>query len=283
MGRGHRRCRGRFGRKALTVAVVAFVPHPNRQAATDLAHQAVSWLATQGHEAVIVGVDEVLPSVDLVVSLGGDGTMLHSVALVGEAATPVLGVNVGHLGYLTDVEPADLTKALDGFLRGEFRLEHRLALDVTIGATVHRALNEVVLEKASSGHTVRLALAIDGEALVTYAADGLIVATPTGSTAYNLSARGPICSPTHRGLIVTPVSAHMLFDRSLVLDADQRVDVEVLGPTSALLVVDGRRIGQVEPGVRVAVVASGVDAALVRFGKHDFHRVLRAKFGLADR
>jgi NAD+ kinase len=233
---------------------------------------------------VIVTGDSPLPDVDLVVSLGGDGTMLHSIGLVGAREIPLLGVNIGHLGYLTEVEPDGLLDALARFFAGEHRLERRMTLDVSVDGHVRRALNEAVLEKTTSGHTVRLALTIDGEPLVTYAADGLIVATPTGSTAYNLSVRGPICSPTHRAIVITPVSAHMLFDRSLVLDADQVVGVQVLGDArEARLVVDGQVIGTVTAGQRVELAASKTDAALVRLGPPDFNRVLRSKFGLADR
>lgn len=265
------------------MSTVAFVPHPDRPAGRDLAEDAAQWLAAHGHFAVIVEGDSALPDVDLVVSLGGDGTMLHCVALVGGRSIPLLGVNLGHLGYLTEVDPGDLVAALDKFLAGEHRIERRMALDVVVGGEARRALNEAVLEKTTSGHTVRLALTIDGEPLVTYAADGLIVATPTGSTAYNLSARGPICSPTHRGIVVTPVSAHMLFDRSLVLDAEQTVGVHVLSDQAARLVVDGRIIGDVDGSTPVELRCSPSDACLVRFGPPDFHRVLRSKFGLSDR
>jgi NAD+ kinase len=264
------------------MATVAFVPHPDRPAGLELAEKAGEWLGSQGHNAMILG-DSSLPDVDLVVSLGGDGTMLHCVALVGARDIPLLGVNFGHLGYLTEVEPDDLIDALRRFFAGEHRLERRMTLDVRIGDECRRALNEAVLEKTTSGHTVRLGLAIDGEPLVTYAADALIVATPTGSTAYNLSARGPICSPTHRGIVVTPVSAHMLFDRSLVLDADQTVTVHVLDGREARLVVDGQVVSNVDSAGDITLCASATDAALVRFGAPDFNRVLRSKFGLADR
>ncbi len=264
------------------MAAVAFVPHPDRPAGLALAETATAWLQANGHYGVLIDAGAALPDVDLVVSLGGDGTMLHCIALVGARAIPVLGVNFGHLGYLTEVDPDDLVPALGRFLAGEHRLELRMTLDVRAGDACHRALNEAVLEKTTSGHTVRLALAIDGEELVTYAADGLIVATPTGSTAYNLSVRGPICSPTHRAILVTPVSAHMLFDRSLVLDADQSVSIHVLA-SHARLVVDGQLIGDIDQTTPVELRASNIDAALVRFGPPDFHRILRAKFGLSDR
>jgi NAD+ kinase len=265
------------------VAVVAFVPHPDRPAAHDLAAEAGRWLAEHGHSCVVIGADEELPDVDLVVSLGGDGTMLHSIALIGAREIPVLGVNIGHLGYLTEVVPEALVASLERFFAGEHRLERRMTLDVTSGPVSRRALNEAVIEKPMSGHTVRLALSIDDEPLVTYAADGLIIATPTGSTAYNLSVRGPICSPTHRAIVVTPVSAHMLFDRSLVLDADQCVRVSVLGDKEARLLVDGQPVCSVDAATPIEIRAAAIDAALVRFGPPDFNRVLRAKFGLADR
>jgi NAD+ kinase len=265
------------------MATVAFIPHPERPSGMELAEKAGTWLGAHGHNAVIVIGDSALPDVDLVVSLGGDGTMLHSIALVGAREIPLLGVNIGHLGYLTDVDPDGLITALERFFGGEHRLERRMMLDVSVAGVVRRALNEAVLEKTTSGHTVRLGVSIDNEPLVTYAADGLIVATPTGSTAYNLSVRGPICSPTHRGIVITPVSAHMLFDRSLVLDPNQVVGVDVLDGRDARLVVDGQVIGTVDSPQRVELSASQIDAALVRFGPPDFHRILRSKFGLADR
>lgn len=265
------------------MATVAFVPHPDRPAAGELAADAAAWLAARGHDSTVLGADDALPDVDLVVSLGGDGTMLHSIALIGARAIPVLGVNIGHLGYLTDVDPDQVLTALERYFAGEHRLEKRMVLDVTSGTVTRRALNEAVIEKPSSGHTVRLALSIDDDPLVTYAADGLIIATPTGSTAYNLSVRGPICSPTHRAIVVTPVSAHMLFDRSLVLDPDQCVRVHVLSDKDARLLVDGQPVCDVDTASPIEIRAAAVDAALVRFGPPDFHRVLRAKFGLADR
>ena len=164
-----------------------------------------------------------LSEADLVLSLGGDGTMLRSVRLLEGAAVPLLGLNLGSLGYLTEVEPDRLDEALTkiaaGAVAGSWHLDERMMLDVAVnGIHVGRALNEAVVEKAESGHTVRLLARIDGEPFTYYAADGLIVATPTGSTAYSLSARGPIVSPRHRAMLLTPVSPHMLFDRTLVLD-----------------------------------------------------------------
>lgn len=270
------------------MATVAFVVHAERPDAVVLAKEAAGWLHELGHQARLPEPDDGPASVegaDLAVSLGGDGTMLRTVELVQGTGVPVLGVNLGHLGYLTGVEPGGLRHALERFLEGRYTLQERMTLDVSLvsGDGARVALNEAVLEKSASGHTIRLALSIAGRPFITYAADGLIVATPTGSTAYNLSSRGPIASPDLRAIIVTPVSPHMLFDRTLVLKPDEEVRVELVGTRPAVLVVDGMHTGDLRPGDVVACRASAEPARLVDFGARDFHSILRAKFGLADR
>ena len=160
--------------------------------------------------------------------------MLRAVDLLDGARVPIIAVNVGTLAYLTEVEPAALTGALERFFAGDCTLEHRMLLDVEFlraGADVveasWRALNEAVLEREEAGHTVRLLVRIDDAPFMSYAADGLIIATPTGSTAYSLSARGPVLSPRARAVLLTPVSPHMLFDRSLVLDPAEAAEIEI--------------------------------------------------------
>lgn len=286
------------------MAVVAFVVHPDRTEACSLAVETIDWLDSIGHRGVLPpedatrcgrpdrAVDDLALATgsEVLVSLGGDGTMLRAVALVARHDVPVIGVNFGQLGYLTDVEPEGLRDALAGYLAGERRIETRMMLAVEVHApsgvvTDHEllALNEAVLEKTASGHTVRLDVELDGSRFTPYAADGLIVATPTGSTAYAFSARGPIVEPTHRALLLTPVSPHMLFDRTLVLDDDARVTLTVADGRPAALVVDGRFIAELQPGDRVSCRASSHSARLVVSGPRDFHSILKAKFGLADR
>ena len=280
---------------------VAVVPHALRPQAVDLATEAVGWLVSRGHEVRVPAedasfpalapfawpADELVPGLDLALSLGGDGTVLRAVHLVAGSGVPVLGVNVGRLGYLTEVEPAALRDALERFFAGDFEMERRMTLQVDVqragGGVGTTALNEAVLEKTKSGHIVRMGVSVNGEPFTTYGADGLIVSTPTGSTAYNLSARGPIVSPRHRALVVTPVSPHMLFDRSLILGDDESVQVEVLDGVSASLVVDGRTLATLEPGDAAACRAAAHDACFVRYADRDFHQILKAKFGLADR
>ena len=286
------------------MASVAFVVHPEHPEAAKVALHLVEWLERLGHatwlpldDADRLGRaelgrpdDSLCVGLDLAVSLGGDGTMLRTVALVAEADVPVVGVNFGQLGYLTDVEPEGARQAVERFLAGEHRIEKRMLLAVDVEAADTRqsdrhlvALNEAVLEKTASGHTVRLDVDLDGSRFTPYAADGLIVATPTGSTAYAFSARGPIVEPTHRALLLTPVSPHMLFDRTLVLNDDAEVRLTVAGQRSAALVVDGRSIGELQPGDVVRCRAAEHVARLVTSGPRDFHAILKAKFGLTDR
>jgi NAD+ kinase len=186
------------------------------------------------------------------------------------------------MGYLTDIEPGDLRDALVRFLDGALQIEERMLLRVQIqsaeGTVEHVAFNEAVLEKTPMGHTVRLEVTVDGAFFTTYAADGLIVATPTGSTAYAFSVRGPIVEPTHRALLLTPVSPHMLFDRTLVLDADSELRLVVQGHRAATLSVDG--LGE---GDAVVCTAAAHSARLVTSGRRDFLSILKAKFGLNDR
>jgi NAD+ kinase len=220
--------------------------------------------------------------------------MLRAVNLAWAAEIPVLGVNLGRLGYLTEVEPAGLETALERFLSGHYALEDRMMLEVAWsgetllgeiaeGETSCLALNEAVVEKTVPGHTIRLTATIAMRPFVTYAADGLLVATPTGSTAYNLSVRGPILSPCLRAVVVAPISPHMLFDRPLVLDPAEWLGLTVAGPRPGVLVVDGRSVASLQPGDTVTCSAADRPVRLVTFGPRDFHAILRARFHLSDR
>ncbi|MET0459759.1 MAG: NAD(+)/NADH kinase [Ilumatobacteraceae bacterium] len=280
----------------------ALVVHHEREVAVALAREAVDWLVERGHEAWVIPDDatelglgdlvseQPLAHADLVVCRGGDGTMLRAVRLLDGAPVPLLGVNVGVLGYLTEIDPPELTSALERFVAGPetgaWHLDERMMLQVTVAGSVEgtwRALNEAVVEKHESGHTVRLLARIAGEPFTRYAADGLIVATPTGSTAYSLSARGPVVSPKHRALLLTPVSPHMLFDRTLVLDPSETVEIEVDGFRRAGLAVDGRLVATLDDGDVVTCRPAVETASFVRLSAHHFHQILKAKFGLKDR
>lgn len=291
------------------MATVAFVMRPDRARVVEIASSTVAWLREVGHDVRMSPDDadrlelpelawpeeELGAGTDVAVSLGGDGTMLRTVSLVARAGVPVIGVNFGQLGYLTQIEPDELREALERFFADEHSIEERMMLSVRTEGPADRdrgphapavdlvALNEAVIEKTYGGRTVRLDVSFDGAPFTPYTADGLIVATPTGSTAYALSARGPIIAPTHRAMLLTPVSPHMLFDRSLVLEPDDVLRIEVAGERSATLAVDGVIVAELEPGDAVVCTAAAQPAQLVTFGPRDFHRILKHKFGLADR
>ncbi len=277
---------------------IGFVVHDRRPEAAALAADLERFLVDAGHHvrtagAVAAGFDATfVDGIDFVVSLGGDGTMLRSVELVAGGGVPILGVNLGQLGYLTEVEPDAAVVAVQRVLDGDYTVHHRMLLDVSVvrsGATEADpalgvlALNEAVLERAGSGHTVRLDVRIDGSVFTPYEADALIVATPTGSTAYAFSARGPIIAPDHDALLITPVSPHMLFDRSLVLGPASVVELEVAGGRKATLTVDGRIHAGLFDGDVVRCTAAAQRAQLIQLGPRDFHRILKLKFGLRDR
>lgn len=287
-----------------TVARVALVVHSRRDDANALAGRARRWWEARGYEVVEVGdLEPASPKllhggVRFAISLGGDGALLKTVQLVLDEQVPVLGVNLGHLGYLTEVEPADMESAFEHLVAGSYAVDERMTLEVLVGRAdevpserptslgpLRRmvGINEVSLEKTSPGHTIRFALEISGRPFLTYAADGLLVSTPTGSTAYNLSLRGPVLSPQLRALVVTPISAHMLFDRSLVLSADESVRLRLLDDRPALLVVDGGPVVPLGGEDALLVSAGALSVSIVRIGDHHFHDVLRHKFNLADR
>jgi NAD+ kinase len=236
--------------------------------------------------------DRAAMDADVVLSLGGDGTVLRAVHLLDGAPVPILGVNVGTLGYLTEIEPSECISALQRWVSGkedkDFIIDKRMMLTVLVkradGSSdiSWRALNEAVLEKQQSGHTVWLDVVINSELFATYSADGLIVSTPTGSTAYSMSARGPVVSPRHRALLVTPVSPHMLFDRALVLDPQESLYIEVVGTRPVDMALDGRKVMSLTQGDVVSFAPDVCTAEFLRFKTPKFHQIVRTKFGLGD-
>lgn len=285
------------------MSVICIMLHPERDKSHQLAGALINHLEASGHsvrldnaESLMVGraelgcSEETLANgADLAVSIGGDGTMLRTFERVAEFGVPVLGVNVGHLGYLTEFEADEAQAAVDKALRGELPVEERLMIESQIlrsdgereGPWI--GLNEAVVEKKSQGHTVRLEVIIDDSPFAIYACDGLIVSTPTGSTAYNLSARGSIVAPTHWSLQLTPVAPHMLFDRSLVLRPDTEIRISVIGEREANLSIDGRSVAALSDGDAMVASRAEVIARLVTSGSGGFQQVLKQKFGLKDR
>ncbi|MDQ4096552.1 MAG: NAD(+)/NADH kinase [Actinomycetota bacterium] len=282
------------------MSTIVVVVNESRRRAVELAHEGVAWLVERGHtvrlpkrDAHAVGLDEygaepeeLGDGLDLALSLGGDGTMLRGVHLAAPLGVPVLGVNLGRLGYLAVIEPDRLCPALERFDAGDYIVEERTMLCISVEGelpSTQLALNEAVLEKVEPGHTVHLAVSIQGRFFNSYVADAIILATPTGSTAYAFSAGGPIVSPRQEAVIITPVAPHTPFARALVVHPDEPVRVEVLDHRGATLTIDGRALGRRGPGDVVVGTVAPVPARFVIFEERDFYGLLKAKFGLADR
>ena len=281
---------------------VGVVVHPGRPTALELAKELAGWAEEHGVElrgltaecacfgegVTCVEPAEFAPGLDLVVSLGGDGTLLRALGLVLTAEVPVLGVNAGRLGFLAEVESRDLADALDAVLTGRYQVERRTTLSAKVlvdGRAVAEdlAINDVVLEKGVRERLAAVAVRLgDGGLFARYVADGVMVASPTGSTAYSFSAGGPIVSPRLDALLLTPIAPHMVFNRSLVLHPDEAVRLEVLPDNPLIVAIDGRAVRELPPGSVVEVRRGRHDALLVRVGRADFYRLVRSKFRLAD-
>ena len=289
------------------MTAVGLVVHEHRPEAVELARKAAQWLVDRHHEVRLpkpdadnVGLPEhgcapeaLADGLKVALALGGDGTMLRAVRLVSRAGVPLLGVNLGRLGYLAALEPAGLVEGLERVLAGDYSIEERMMLSVVIQRAGEPlaldplggdlwALNEAVVERPAAGHTVHVAVEVNGRFWTTYSADGLIIATPTGSTAYAFSAGGPIVSPNLRTLLITPVSAHISFARSLVVDAADSVRVEVTD-RPASVVLDGREVATLRKGDAMICTEAPGSARFVSFGTRDFFGLLKTKFGVADR
>jgi NAD+ kinase len=224
---------------------------------------------------------------DILLSLGGDGTFLGALRAAAPLGVPVLGVNLGRVGYLTEVDGRQLPEALDALAAGAYAIQERFALNASWHEDEHLreqvAYNDVVLSRVPGHGQAALGLSVDGELLVRYASDGVIAATPTGSTGYSFAAGGPIVSPQTRAMIVTPDAPHGLFNRAVVLGDDERLGVEVL-PTSApvALEVDGQLMTEVKPGWSLEVAPNPWPALLVRLGSAGFAERARRKLGITD-
>jgi len=220
---------------------------------------------------------------ELVVSLGGDGTMLRALRLADRQSAPVLGVNLGKLGFLAEVDVPDLPGALSAIDGHEFTVEPRLAVDAVLGEHVATAFNDVAFVRFPGAPTAAVTVRAAGHPFVSYAADAVVVATPTGSTAYSFSAGGPIVSPAVEALLVTPAAPHSAYNRGLVLSTDDSLALDIL-PTSGRLAVevDGQVAAHVAPGDRIELRPRPAAAHVVRLGRTTFYERARRKLRLTD-
>jgi NAD+ kinase len=295
---------------------VGVVLHPRRDSAQAMA-AITDWSAAHGIRvlgladeldrltdlAEPVDAGRLVGEVDLMVSLGGDGTMLRALRMIHGRRVPVLGVNVGRLGFLAEVDVPDLAAALESISRGEQRVESRVSVTATVrnGAATGAgtvsdattpaptdnnsatAYNDVVLVRRPGMGMAGVALWVDDKPFVRYAADAIIVATPTGSTAYNFSAGGPIVSPRAQGLLVTPVAPHSSFNRSLFLSCSEPLALEVLDSSGVLVVeVDGEVRAEIHPGDVMTLSVDTDGGQVVRFAGSSFYDRARRKLRVTD-
>ena len=226
--------------------------------------------------------------IDVLISLGGDGTLLRGARLACERGVPVLGVNLGHVGFLASADQDTATEMLRRVVRGEFTVESRLALKIHIGDSVQEflAVNDMVLHKGGIARVIRMSVAVDGVEVGTYSADGIIVATPTGSTAYSMSAGGPIVVPSVDAFVITAICPHTLAVRPVVVPATASVTVAALDPVprpeELLVSIDGQVAAKLAPRQSVSIVRASQPVLLARTDTESFFARLRQKLQWGD-
>jgi len=245
---------------------VAVLFHPRRRRAVEEAEWLGLELQRRGIEATVSSgwdgteIERICEQRDLLVVLGGDGTIIHVARLSARFRTPLVGVNLGHVGFLAELTPEDLHTKLDDLVEERYSVEERAMLDVQYHAHAttysYICLNEVAVARGVAPRAIHVRAALDGEDFVTYTADGLLVVTATGSTAYNLAAGGPILHPESREIILTPVAPHLHIGRSLVLPPQTRITLTVSSARAAIISVDGADEHSLLHGERVEVSRS---------------------------
>ncbi|HEX6235110.1 MAG TPA: NAD kinase [Jiangellaceae bacterium] len=281
---------------------VLLVTHTGRPEALDVGHEAVALLSAAGLEVRVLAAeaDDVVSTgavaveagpdsasgCELVIVLGGDGTILRGAELARPTGTPILGVNLGHVGFLAEAERDDLSFTVDRIVDRRYEVEERMTVDVVVRhdnevIATNWALNEASVEKASRERMLDLVAEIDGRALSRWGCDGVVMATPTGSTAYAFSAGGPVVWPDLEALLIVPISAHALFARALVVGPSSELAVTIQPQTAgAVLWCDGRRTVDLPPGARVEVRRGAEPVRLARLHRPPFTDRLVAKFAL---
>jgi NAD+ kinase len=273
---------GRFADPRIAESLGALLPHLRQRGVTVLvAEDAELDPAMDGVQRM--PETEIPERADLVIAIGGDGTLLYAARLVARHAVPLLGVNRGRLGFLTDVMPQDMLPAVDLALEGRLERDERPLLSARLrgarGVAESFALNDVVMQKYDTGRTLDFETRINGTYVNTHDGDGIIVASPTGSTAYALSCNGPILEPDLPALVIVPICAHTLSDRPIVVAGTSVVEVTLLErpDTHAHVTCDGAVLGAIYPGDRLEVTTAPECATLLHLAGHDHYKLLRSK------
>ena len=257
---------------------VGLVVNEAKKDAAEVAARLAEACRAEGVEAVVMSGAET--GIEALLGVGGDGTVLSAAALAVELGLPVAGVNIGRVGYLAEFEVGEVD-ALAAALAGNLMaVVDRMTVEVEHSGRRAMAANDIVLEKAESERIIEIEVEIDGHRFARYRADGIIVATPVGSTAYSLSAGGPVVDPKLEAMVLTPVAPHSLLSRSIVLSAATEVHLSVAIDRPARVNVDGREFARVDPGGRVVVRRGPLPVRFLTLGRHPFPMAVRHQFGL---
>lgn len=263
----------------------------NKQKDKDLkiTNACIDWLKKEGCIVITENNDKLYSASDFIVVLGGDGTILNVARKASIYEKPVLGINMGRLGFLAEVELKDLYKALKIAIDGDYTIDKRMMLECKLirhdqVLQEYHSLNDIVITRGAFSRVIHLRTYIDGEIVDTYSSDGLIVSSPTGSTAYSLSAGGPIVKPDVHLIIVTPICPHSLYNRSIIVSADSQVRVDILDSNlDIMLTVDGQVGYKLEKGDSVIIKKSKYESMLIRIEKKSFFELLRNKLSEINR
>ncbi len=271
---------------------VGIIVNLNKPDAAVFTRELVDWLVANGFVPLVPAEiarrlrlkisghseSQLVARAELVVALGGDGTLLRAARLVGTSGTPLLGINLGSLGFLTEFSTADARTALNDFRAGRCQIEDRMMLDVHLGRRRGRVLNDCSVNMSTEGRVIELTTRANGEFLTSFVGDGLVIATPTGSTAYSLAAGGPVVFPTMETLLLTPLCPHALGARPMVLPGDCSIELQ-LSPraSSAIVSLDGQERWRLDSGVRLKVSRSSCRTRLVTPSDRNFFQILRDK------
>ena len=272
-------------------SIPAALPHIT-EAAAFLASRGIECYCPEVKASFLSAVPGVKPlsqdryaEIDVVLSFGGDGTILKTARYFLEYGTPIIGVNMGTVGYLTDTEPKDVVPALTKFLNGDYKIEKRSTLKITCDGRSYVGVNEAVVYRGGMSHILTIDVAFDGQEIETVRSDGIIVSTPTGSTAYNLSAGGPIVAPLSKTMLITPICAHSLTARPIVIGDDSVIKLTARNyrtdKEKPSLDVDGRTVLRLPENTPIEVRAGDAYLTLVRIHPTSFYKALKGKLGTA--
>jgi len=276
--------------------IFGLIANLRRDGAPAAIQSAIDWAGDRGHDLILSeGIrplhpdhpnfalrDELASQVDILISMGGDGTILAVARSTGGLGTPMLGVNLGHLGFLTQLRPARLESALDDIVAGRYKIEERILLKAEIKGRPPLpspyALNDVVLDHGGTTRVLEIDLSINGEQIVRYCADGLIIATPTGSTAYNLAVGGPIVYPSIDAIIASPIAAFSLTTRPMIVSGDDKLELSIHTPDrKAHVTLDGQVEFEIEESEKVLVSKADAKARFIMFPENTYYKLLRNK------